>query len=57
MLLANDATVKGGPLFSIMVKKQLGAQDTVIKNHFAIVHLVDSGGAFLSLPLIIEIMN
>lgn len=56
MLLANDATVKGRPLFSIMVKKQLGAQDIVIKNHFAIVYL-DSGGAFLSLQLIIEIMN
>ncbi|XP_016044849.2 methylcrotonoyl-CoA carboxylase beta chain, mitochondrial-like isoform X2 [Erinaceus europaeus] len=49
MLIANDATVKGGSLYPITVKKQLRAQEIAIKNHLVTVYLVDSGGAFLPL--------
>ncbi|XP_074077310.1 biotin-dependent 3-methylcrotonyl-coenzyme A carboxylase beta1 subunit-like isoform X2 [Macrotis lagotis] len=49
MLIANDATVKGGSLYPITVKKQLRAQDIAMLNHLPTVYLVDSGGAFLPL--------
>ncbi|XP_020848731.1 biotin-dependent 3-methylcrotonyl-coenzyme A carboxylase beta1 subunit-like [Phascolarctos cinereus] len=49
MLLANDATVKGGTLYPITVKKQLRAQHIAIMNRLPTVYLVDSGGAFLPL--------
>ncbi|XP_072505920.1 methylcrotonoyl-CoA carboxylase beta chain, mitochondrial-like isoform X2 [Notamacropus eugenii] len=49
MLIANDATVKGGTLYPISVKKQLRAQNIAIMNCLPTVYLVDSGGAFLPL--------
>lgn len=54
MLVAHDAARKGGSLYLITEKKQLQAKDTVIKNHLAIVYLVDSGGPFLPIQLTIE---
>lgn len=49
MILANDATVKGGTYFPLTVKKHLRAQEIAIENHLPCVYLVDSGGAFLPL--------
>ncbi|XP_031561155.1 methylcrotonoyl-CoA carboxylase beta chain, mitochondrial-like [Actinia tenebrosa] len=49
MIVANDATVKGGTLFPIGVKKQLRAQEIAEKNRLPLVFLIDSGGAFLPL--------
>ena len=49
MVLANDATVKGGTLYPVTVKKQLRAQRIAIENRLPCVYLVDSGGAFLPL--------
>jgi len=49
MLIANDATVKGGTYFPITVKKHLRAQEIAERNHLPCVYLVDSGGAFLPL--------
>ncbi|KAG7242278.1 hypothetical protein INR49_023953 [Caranx melampygus] len=49
MLIANDATVKGGTAYPITVKKQLRAQEVAIQNRLPCVYLVDSGGAFLPL--------
>ena len=49
MLIANDATVKGGTYFPITVKKHLRAQEIAEQNHLPCVYLVDSGGAFLPL--------
>ncbi|XP_071983636.1 methylcrotonoyl-CoA carboxylase beta chain, mitochondrial-like isoform X2 [Engystomops pustulosus] len=49
MLIANDATVKGGTAYPISVKKQLRAQEIAIQNRLPTVYLVDSGGAFLPL--------
>jgi len=49
MIVANDATVKGGTYFPITVKKHLRAQEIAIENHIPCVYLVDSGGAFLPL--------
>jgi 3-methylcrotonyl-CoA carboxylase beta subunit/propionyl-CoA carboxylase len=49
MVIANDATVKGGTYFPITVKKHLRAQEIAEQNHLACVYLVDSGGAFLPL--------
>jgi 3-methylcrotonyl-CoA carboxylase beta subunit len=49
LVIANDATVKGGSYFSMTVKKHLRAQETALENHLPCVHLVDSGGAFLPL--------
>ena len=47
MIIANDATVKGGTYFPITVKKHLRAQEIAADNHLPCVYLVDSGGAFL----------
>ncbi|NND60337.1 MAG: methylcrotonoyl-CoA carboxylase [Gammaproteobacteria bacterium] len=49
MVVANDATVKGGTYFPITVKKHLRAQDIARENHLPCFYLVDSGGAFLPL--------
>jgi 3-methylcrotonyl-CoA carboxylase beta subunit/propionyl-CoA carboxylase len=49
MVIANDATVKGGTYFPITVKKHLRAQEVAEQNRLACVYLVDSGGAFLPL--------
>ena len=47
VIMANDATVKGGTYFPMTVKKHLRAQEIAMKNHLPCVYLVDSGGAFL----------
>jgi 3-methylcrotonyl-CoA carboxylase beta subunit len=47
IVVANDATVKGGTYFPITVKKHLRAQEIAAENHLPCVYLVDSGGAFL----------
>ena len=47
MVVANDATVKGGTYYPITVKKHLRAQAVAAENRLPCVYLVDSGGAFL----------
>jgi 3-methylcrotonyl-CoA carboxylase beta subunit len=47
MIVANDATVKGGTYYPLTVKKHLRAQEIADQNHLPCVYLVDSGGAFL----------
>jgi 3-methylcrotonyl-CoA carboxylase beta subunit len=47
VIVANDATVKGGTYFPITVKKHLRAQEIALHNHLPCIYLVDSGGAFL----------
>ena len=47
MIVANDATVKGGSYYPITVKKHLRAQEIAAQNRLPCVYLVDSGGAFL----------
>ena len=47
IVVANDATVKGGTYFPVTVKKHLRAQEIAMENHLPCVYLVDSGGAFL----------
>ncbi|MFG1684150.1 carboxyl transferase domain-containing protein [Nonomuraea sp. NPDC049269] len=47
VVVANDATVKGGTYYPITVKKHLRAQEVALHNHLPCVYLVDSGGAFL----------
>ena len=49
MIVANDATVKGGSYFPVTVKKHLRAQQIAEENHLPCLYLVDSGGAFLPL--------
>ena len=49
VIVANDATVKGGTYFPLTVKKHLRAQEIALQNHLPCVYLVDSGGAFLPL--------
>src|SRR2546426_5368977 len=49
MIVANDATVKGGTYFPITVKKHVRAQQIAFDNRLPCVYLVDSGGAFLPL--------
>ena len=49
MILANDATVKGGTYYPITVKKHLRAQEIALENHLPCIYLVDSGGAYLPL--------
>ena len=46
MIVANDATVKGGTYYPLTVKKHLRAQEIALENHLPCVYLVDSGGAF-----------
>jgi len=47
MIIANDATVKGGTYYPITVKKHLRAQQIAAENNLPCIYLVDSGGAFL----------
>jgi acetyl-CoA carboxylase carboxyltransferase component len=47
MVVANDATVKGGTYYPLTVKKHVRAQEIAADNHLPTVYLVDSGGAFL----------
>ena len=49
MIVANDATVKGGTYYPMTVKKHLRAQEVALHNRLPCVYLVDSGGAFLPL--------
>ena len=49
VIVANDATVKGGTYFPMTVKKHLRAQDVARENNLPCIYLVDSGGAFLPL--------
>jgi acetyl-CoA carboxylase carboxyltransferase component len=49
VIVANDATVKGGTYYPITVKKHLRAQEIAAQNRLPCVYLVDSGGAFLPL--------
>jgi acetyl-CoA carboxylase carboxyltransferase component len=49
VIVANDATVKGGTYLPITVKKHLRAQEIALQNQLPCVYLVDSGGAFLPL--------
>jgi 3-methylcrotonyl-CoA carboxylase beta subunit len=53
VIVANDATVKGGTYYPLTVKKHLRAQEIAAANHLPCVYLVDSGGAFL--PLMDEV--
>merc|ERR1712226_1813140 len=55
MVIAHDATVKGGTLYPISVVKSLRAQEIAMQNRIPCVYLVDSGGAFL--PLQADIFN
>jgi acetyl-CoA carboxylase carboxyltransferase component len=47
MIVANDATVKGGTYYPLTVKKHLRAQEVAMENNLPCIYLVDSGGAFL----------
>jgi len=47
LIVANDATVKGGTYYPLTVKKHLRAQQIALENNLPCVYLVDSGGAFL----------
>jgi 3-methylcrotonyl-CoA carboxylase beta subunit len=47
VVVANDATVKGGTYYPETVRKHLRAQEVALENHLPCVYLVDSGGAFL----------
>ena len=47
VVVANDATVKGGTYYPMTVKKHLRAQEVALQNRLPCIYLVDSGGAFL----------
>src|SRR5258708_24329543 len=47
VVVANDATVKGGTYYPLTVKKHLRAQEIALENRLPCLYLVDSGGAFL----------
>ena len=47
VIIANDATVKGGTYMRLTIKKHLRAQEIAMHNHLPCVYMVDSGGAFL----------
>jgi acetyl-CoA carboxylase carboxyltransferase component len=49
LIVANDATVKGGTYYPLTVKKHLRAQEVALQNRLPCIYLVDSGGAFLPL--------
>jgi len=49
LVVANDATVKGGTYYPITVKKHVRAQEIALQNRLPCIYLVDSGGAFLPL--------
>ena len=50
VIVANDATVKGGTYFPLTVKKHLRAQEVAEQNHLPCIYLVDSGGEFPPTP-------
>jgi len=47
MIIANDATVKGGTYIAETIKKHLRAQEIALQNHLPCIYMVDSGGVFL----------
>lgn len=47
VILANDATVKGGTYYPLTIRKHLRAQEIALENNLPIIYLVDSGGVFL----------
>jgi acetyl-CoA carboxylase carboxyltransferase component len=47
LVVANDATVKGGTYFPITIKKHIRAQEVALENRLPCIYLVDSGGIFL----------
>ena len=47
VVVANDATIKGGTYYPLTVKKHIRAQEIALENHLPCIYLVDSGGAFL----------
>jgi 3-methylcrotonyl-CoA carboxylase beta subunit len=49
VIVANDATVRGGTYYPLTVRKHLRAQEIALENHLPCIYLVDSGGAFLPL--------
>ena len=49
VIIANDATVKGGSYYPLTVQKHARAQEIALENHLPCIYLVDSGGAFLPL--------
>ena len=49
VFIANDATVKGGSLLPVSIKKHVRAQEIAEENRLGVIYLVDSGGAFLPL--------
>lgn len=49
IIVANDATVKGGTYYPLTVKKHLRAQEIALENNLPCIYMVDSGGAFLPL--------
>ncbi|MCW5937577.1 MAG: hypothetical protein KIT11_09765 [Fimbriimonadaceae bacterium] len=49
MVVANDATVKGGTYYPLTVRKHLRAQEIALENNLPCIYLVDSGGAYLPL--------
>src|SRR5580765_5777350 len=49
LIVANDATVKGGTYYPMTVKKHVRAQQVALENRLPCIYLVDSGGAFLPL--------
>ncbi|MEP7200791.1 MAG: carboxyl transferase domain-containing protein, partial [Chloroflexota bacterium] len=49
LIVANDATVKGGTYYPLTVKKHLRAQEVAAQNRLPCIYMVDSGGAFLPL--------
>jgi 3-methylcrotonyl-CoA carboxylase beta subunit/propionyl-CoA carboxylase len=49
LIVANDATVKGGTYFPMTVKKHVRAQEIALQNRLPCIYLVDSGGAYLPL--------
>ncbi|XP_063408614.1 methylcrotonoyl-CoA carboxylase beta chain, mitochondrial-like [Mytilus trossulus] len=55
LVVANDATVKGGTVYPITLQKQLRAQEIAEQNHLPTVYVIESGGAFL--PLQAQIFN
>ena len=48
VVVANDATIKGGTYYPLTVKKHIRAQEIALENHLPCIYLVYSGGAFLS---------
>ena len=57
MIIANDATVKGGTVYPITVMKQLRAQEIAEANKLPCIFLIDSGGGFLPLQVRLQYKN